>query len=70
MAANGFSDRCGTIRFTGGLNREGDVANREQRGSKEKKKPKQDKGKKDKSAPPPFVPPELVRRPHKGKEQS
>jgi hypothetical protein len=46
------------------------VANREQHRSKEKKKPKQDKGKKDKLSPPPFVQPELVRKPHKGKEQT
>jgi hypothetical protein len=47
------------------------MANREQRGNKEKKKPKQDKDKKDKSAAAaPFVQPELVRKPHKGKGQS
>jgi hypothetical protein len=46
------------------------MANREQRGNKEKKKPKQDKINKDKSAPPPFVQPELVRKPHKGKGQT
>ncbi|HEY1962874.1 MAG TPA: hypothetical protein VGG69_10680 [Rhizomicrobium sp.] len=46
------------------------MANREQHRSKEKKKPKQDKGKKDKLSPPPFVQPELVRKPHKGKEQT
>lgn len=45
------------------------MAHREQHGNKEKKKPKQDKGKKDKAPPPPFVQPELVRKPHKGKEQ-
>ena len=45
------------------------MAQREQHGNKEKKKPKQDKNKKDKTAPPPFVQPELVRKPHKGKEQ-
>jgi hypothetical protein len=43
------------------------MAQREQHGNKEKKKPKQDKDKKDKGAPPPFVQPELVRKPHKGK---
>ncbi|HEX4859591.1 MAG TPA: hypothetical protein VFV07_00050 [Rhizomicrobium sp.] len=43
------------------------MANREQRGNKEKKKPKADKNQKTKAAPPPFVAPELVRRPHKGK---
>ena len=45
------------------------MANREQRGNKEKKKPKADK----KSAqittkPPAYVEPQLVRKPHKGKE--
>jgi hypothetical protein len=45
------------------------MANREQRGNKEKKKPKQDKNKSEKAAPPPFVQPELVRKPHKGKQQ-
>ncbi len=47
------------------------MANREQRGNKEKKKPKQEKDKKDKTpAPPfPFVQPQLVRKPHKGKQQ-
>jgi hypothetical protein len=45
------------------------VANREQRGNKEKKKPKQDKNKGEKTAPPPFVQPEIVRKPHKGKQQ-
>jgi hypothetical protein len=45
------------------------VAHREQHSNKEKKKPKQDKNKKDK-APPPFVQPDLVRKPAKGKEQS
>ena len=44
------------------------MANREQHSNKEKKKPKQDKKGKEKSAPPPFVQPELVRKPHKGKE--
>jgi hypothetical protein len=46
------------------------MANREQRGNKEKKKPKQDKNKGEKAAPSPFVQPELVRKPHKGKQQS
>ena len=47
------------------------MANREQRSNKEKKKPKaNDKAKQDKSAPPPFVQPELVRKPHKGKDWS
>jgi hypothetical protein len=46
---------------------DGSMAHREQRGNKEKKKPKQDKNGKDKAAPPPFVQPELVRKPHKGK---
>jgi hypothetical protein len=48
---------------------EENVANREQRGNKEKKKPKQDKDKKEKGSPVPFVQPELVRKPHKSKEQ-
>jgi hypothetical protein len=47
------------------------MANREQRGNKEKKKPKSDKkapavpttGK-----PPAYVEPQLVRKPHKGKD--
>jgi len=43
------------------------MAHREQHGNKEKKKPKQDKSKKDKVPPPPFVQPELVRKPHKGR---
>jgi hypothetical protein len=47
------------------------MANREQRPNKEKKKPK--KGKEPlasaKAAPQPaYVPPELVRKPHKGKD--
>jgi hypothetical protein len=49
---------------------EHDMANREQRGNKEKKKPKQDKNKGEKAAPSPFVQPELVRKPHKAKQQS
>ncbi len=44
------------------------MANREQRSNKEKKKPKADKNDKNKPAPPPFVAPELVRKPHKGKQ--
>ena len=45
------------------------MANREQRGNKEKKKPKSDK----KGAPavaksPAYVEPQLVRKPHKGKQ--
>jgi len=43
------------------------MANREQRSNKEKKKPKSSKTDKQKAAPPPFVAPELVRKPHKGK---
>jgi hypothetical protein len=47
------------------------MANREQRSNKEKKKPKAgDKARDNKSAPPPFVQPELVRKPHKGKDWS
>ena len=46
------------------------MANREQRSNKEKKKPKADKADKNKSAPPPFVAPELIRKPHKGKQPS
>ena len=48
------------------------MANREQRGSKEKKKPKADK--KAGGAPattmkaPAYVEPQLVRKPHKGKQ--
>ena len=45
------------------------MANREQRGNKEKKKPKQEKDKKDKVTATPFVQPQLVRKPHKGKQQ-
>jgi hypothetical protein len=44
------------------------VANREQRSNKEKKKPKADKNQKVKAAPPAFKAPELIRKPHKGKE--
>jgi hypothetical protein len=46
------------------------MANREQRSNKEKKKPKAgDKAKDNKSSSPtPFVQPELVRKPHKGKD--
>lgn len=45
------------------------MANREQRSNREKKKPKSnEKDKAIKSSPPPFVQPELIRKPHKGKE--
>jgi hypothetical protein len=45
------------------------MANREQRSNREKKKPKaSEKDKAAKSAPQPFVQPELVRKPHKGKD--
>jgi len=44
------------------------MANREQRSNKEKKKPKAGAKDKPKTAPPTFVPPALVRKPHKGKE--
>jgi hypothetical protein len=45
------------------------MANREQRGNKEKKKPKAgDKAKQKTAQPTPFVQPELVRKPHKGKD--
>jgi hypothetical protein len=47
------------------------MANREQRSNKEKKKPKADKNDKNKpsaSAAPSYVQPELVRKPHKGKD--
>jgi hypothetical protein len=45
------------------------MANREQRSNREKKKPKaSDKTKHAKGAPAPFVQPELVRKPHKGKD--
>jgi hypothetical protein len=48
------------------------MANREQRPNKEKRKPK--KGKEPlasvkPAAAPAYVPPELVRKPHKGKDQ-
>jgi hypothetical protein len=43
------------------------MANREQRSNKEKKKPKANADTKTKAAPPPFVVPELSRKPHKGK---
>ena len=47
------------------------MANREQRSNKEKKKPKKDKDEKPaKGAPTPFVQPELIRKPHKGKDWS
>jgi hypothetical protein len=45
------------------------MASREQHGNKEKKKPKQDKNKKEKPSSSPFAQPELVRKPHKGKQQ-
>jgi len=45
------------------------MANREQRSNKEKKKPKAgDKGKEAKAQPAPFVQPEIIRKPHKGKD--
>ena len=44
------------------------MANREQRKNKEKKKPKAGEKGKEKSAPPPFVQPELVRKPHKDRQ--
>ncbi|HEY1836532.1 MAG: hypothetical protein WBQ17_09960 [Rhizomicrobium sp.] len=45
------------------------MANREQRSNKEKKKPKNDKNEKNKTAAAPsYVQPELVRKPHKGKD--
>jgi hypothetical protein len=45
------------------------MANREQRSNKEKKKPKTDKNDKSKpAAAPSYVQPELVRKPHKGKD--
>jgi hypothetical protein len=47
------------------------MANREQRSSKEKKKPKQNKDDKLKpasGAAPSYVQPELIRKPHKGKD--
>jgi hypothetical protein len=44
------------------------MANREQRSNREKKKPKQDKSKKDKS-PSPFVQAEVSRKPQKAKDQ-
>jgi hypothetical protein len=46
------------------------MANREQKSNREKKKPKSDKNEKTKAAPPPFQAPELVRKPHKGKDWS
>ncbi len=48
------------------------MANREQRSNREKKKPKKDQAQKPpaKGAPVPFVQPELVRKPHKGKDWS
>jgi hypothetical protein len=45
------------------------MANREQRRNKEKKKPKADKNQTNKpAAAPSYVQPELVRKPHKGKD--
>jgi hypothetical protein len=47
------------------------MANREQKSNREKKKPKADKGKPNLSAPakpPAYIMPELVRKPHKGKQ--
>ena len=47
------------------------MANREQRGNKEKKKPKQDQKAKPGQPgikPPAYVEPQLVRKPHKGKD--
>ena len=45
------------------------MANREQRGNKEKKKPKQDqKAKPGQAKMPAYVEPQLVRKPHKGKD--
>src|SRR5438552_2859324 len=65
---NGTSRIIGCARRTV-IPRRAVMANREQRGNKEKKKPKADK----KSAqittkPPAYVEPQLVRKPHKGKE--
>jgi len=48
------------------------MANREQRPNKEKKKPKKDKDQNLQAkgpAQPAYVQPELVRKPHKGKDQ-
>jgi hypothetical protein len=46
------------------------MANREQKSNREKKKPKADKNQKTPSsgAAPSYVQPELVRKPHKGKD--
>lgn len=45
------------------------VANREQRSNREKKKPKADqKAKPVQAKPPGYVEPQLVRKPHKGKD--
>jgi hypothetical protein len=47
------------------------MANREQRGNKEKKKPKNDKKAPATTGgvkPPAYVEPQLVRKPHKGKD--
>ena len=43
------------------------MANREQKKNKEKKKPKAGKVEKPKASAIAYVPPELVRKPHKGK---
>jgi len=43
------------------------MAHREQYGKKEKKKPKQDKNKKDEAPRPPFAQPERIRKPDKAK---
>jgi uncharacterized C2H2 Zn-finger protein len=62
---------CGTHDYSGSVSEsEGSMANREQRGNKEKKKPKQDKDKKEKAPVTAFMQPELVRKPHKGKQQT
>jgi hypothetical protein len=51
------------------LSRRAAMANREQRGNKEKKKPKADKKAAPiTSKPPAYVEPQLVRKPHKGKD--
>lgn len=46
------------------------MANREQRKNKEKKKPKAGKIEKPREGAIAYVPPELVRKPHKGKQQT
>ena len=45
------------------------MANREQHGNKEKKKPKAKRQDKHKPSEPSYVEPELVRKPHKDKPQ-